>query len=320
MRWIPALGLVALVAFVPLVAAGGPTVVQEEPYELSTTTDVDVPDRTVELDGSSYRISAVGEVAPGSDLEANVTVDGDADWNLDLYNEDEDVHDSDDGTGSGTATFPTSEFEPGTYALALTVDGQIRAVHPVVVAAHAPSLSVPANAPGDEPVTVTVALDGDPGDGQRVVAGLHSGDDVVEANATPAGDGSYEATLEPPETGEYTAWAVVRADEEAAGYPVSTGIAGGKTVVVGDGAGTATDSTTDSGGASTGDAGEPDTGNGSGTGTESDGNDSDAPLEPSEPTNGTDDGGSGDDALALSPLVVFVALALGLAVTARRKR
>lgn len=247
--------------------------------DLGTANDVHVPEQTETIDGKSYQIDAVGQVQQGDQLVVDVAAESGQSFNVDLYNRDEVVVDFKDGDGDATVEFDTENLDPGTYALALVIDGSTEAIHPVVVSDYQLSVSAPAEPTVDEPMNVTVDVGEQVAAGETVEVGLYRDGTELQATATHVGGGTYVASVTPDSTGDWTMYAAVRASSGGSGYPDSTGIANGQTVSVvepasdgGDGSGD------DTGGTSGGSTGGDDSGGSSG--------DSD--------TGGTDDGGTTD--------------------------
>ncbi|WP_248516912.1 hypothetical protein [Salinarchaeum laminariae] len=281
--------VLALLVMVSLASAG-----LAAPYGVSTNNDVNVPAQTVDIDGSSYQIDAVGKVSKGDEITATVSVDGNQDYNLDLYNRDEQVEDFRDGTGDGTVTFPTANLEPGTYALALQVDGSVQAIHPVVVSEYSLSVAAPADATVGEPFDVSIEVGEQVAPDETVEVGIYKDGTEIRRTATHTGGGTYVATVDPGATGDWVVYGAVRADGEAAGYPTSTGIANGQIVTIendggnGDDGGTTDGGSGDNGGST--DGGSSDDGAGDGD----DGSSDDGGGQ-TDDGNTTDDGSSTDD-------------------------
>jgi len=293
----PTLILVVLVAL--LVAVPGTVAA---PYSLGTSNDVSVPDQTVSIDGSDYQIDAVGQVQQGNDISVSISVDGDEDYNLDLYNSDEQVVDWREGTGDGSATFSTSSLEPGTYALALQVDAKTRVIHPVVVSDYTVSVSTPAEATVDEPFNVTVDVGEQVASSESVEVGLHKSGTEIQATATHTGGGTYVASVTPSQTGDWAVYGAVRAQGDAGGYPVSTGIANGQTVSVveessggsGSGGGSGDGSGSDDGSGGSDGSGTSD-GDGSSDGTSDGTNDTDGTSDDTDGNTSDDTDGNTSD-------------------------
>lgn len=344
------LALVLLLAFVGAAAA------QPAPYDLATTDEVDVPDRTVTIEGTDYEIDAVSEVQPGDALTVDVAVGSGEDYYIDLYNAEERSETWTQGTGDGTQTFETDGLEPGTYALALEVDAKTRVVQPVVVSAYDLSLSAPGGAAPGELVTVTVGLDAALADGERVEVGVHGEGVERDLVASEAGDRRYEATVALDEPGTYQLYAAIRGQGQAAGYPVSTAISDGQTLSIdsnggqdGDSDGGGTSGDTDDGDANDGgaddgdggtvdedgnasDDGAGDGGDGENDGTDPDGDSTgDDSTDDDDSKDDTDDGpvelnrsddesGADAESQPVTLLVPLLGLLLALAVATRRAR
>ncbi len=232
MRLVPLAVAVLLVGF--LVAGVGVTSASEP--DISVDDSIDTPEETIELEGSTYEVSAIAERVPGEDLTVEVGLPDDSSGELDLYDSDENVADWENVDDGDTVTFNTSQLEPGTYMLALQIDGSYEAVHPVIISGYDMTLSHPTEAAPSESITVTVDVAqtrvDEPPAGVDVV--VHGAGDTIDVTADKIDDETYEATMDFDEhaEGEYQVYAAARDGGEAAGYPTLLGATAGETITV----------------------------------------------------------------------------------------
>ncbi|WP_290813143.1 cell surface glycoprotein [Halovivax sp.] len=320
-------------------------------YGLSTSDSTSTPTETVELDGSEFTISAVATAEPDGAFTATVDVPDGTSYMLDVYNDDEQsVIDTIHGSGPGQETVETDGVDPGTYVLALTVDGDVEVVKPLVVEGYAVTVDADDEIHPDDDLTATVdvaetAASGDPAD---VEVAIWNGDSVDRVVATQIDDGTYEATVSGLDEGDYQVYAAAQGTDTVMGEPEVLGISDGQWVTVtsdaddpgdddppGDG-----DNGSDDGSDENGEDGEngdedsadnateDDTGENGDDGSEEDrsdenGDDDGDIMAPSDPEDDEGDGvDDADDALPFAgpaPVVVAVALAIaGLFVRRRR--
>lgn len=207
--------LAVLAATAPLAGGAGT-------YGLTATRDVDVPERTLTIEGDQFTVSSVSTLRAGDRLEADVQAPDDTEeYGVLLYDADRQIVQStrSDLTGDRTVSFETDDLEPGSYLLAVDANG-VRAVHPVVVQGYDVTVDAPSTAEPGAELAVTVDLApraGNPPVDRVELAVL--GEDVVdEATATRRDDGTYTATLTAPDReGEFRLGAVARGTETVKG-------------------------------------------------------------------------------------------------------
>ena len=198
-RSVRSLFLVAVL--VCTIAIGAATIAASSgAYGVTSADSIDVPDQTVELDGDEFEITSVGHVTPGDDIDATTHAPDDEDYILYLYTSDGDRQDFSRMSGDDSASFATTELDPGTYVLVVRAEREYQALHPVVVAGYEATVDVPGDLRPGESFTATVDLDASDDapavDGVTVVR-TANGEAVEEVDATGS-DGSYEAELTAP--------------------------------------------------------------------------------------------------------------------------
>jgi hypothetical protein len=185
---------------------------------MSTPGEVEIPARTLTVDGEDYTVGAVGRVVPGDTISVDVAAPENAEYSVYLYNREFQIEQTDRMSGSGRATFSTGSLSPGSY-MAAVYDGEILEVYPVVVEGYDVTVEAPSSADGEFDVTVDVAdgaLARTPPEVQVVM-----GDDErsVRVDASRVSDGEYRATVSPDgfEAGTYALYGVVRGENETDG-------------------------------------------------------------------------------------------------------
>lgn len=207
----------ALLAMLLLVAvlAPGVTAAQSD-YELTVDGAESVPDRTVTIEGSDYRVDAISQVRPGEDIVVRVAAPSDdASYRVRLYDSEMNNVATDRGSGSDSTIRFASDCQdcpPGTYMVALYEDGVMLDIHPVVIEGYDVSLTIPDSEPAGGSVTATVevtdaALSGSP---YAVEVALGNGDgEARRVTATHDSGTTYTADvdLDGLDPGTYTVYA-----------------------------------------------------------------------------------------------------------------
>lgn len=271
-----------------LLAGGAFTVAGAGGYSLSVADSgngidaVDVPSRTVTIEGSEYTVSEVGRVDPGEAIAVRVGAPSGETVDVQLRRPDTSIDQSDSGVSDGeTVSFSSDNLSPGTYYATVYTDGQTRTVVPVVVSGYDVAVTdAPDRVARGEPATVraSVSATASSGDPHRVEVVVGDDDRAVRVNASRS-NGDYVAEVPtgdlPP--GEYAAYAVVRGEEEARdGEKEIVGVSDRRTLTVADG--DATPTPTGDGGTGSGDGSS-----GDGSGGASDANRTATPT-PAGPT------------------------------------
>jgi PGF-pre-PGF domain-containing protein/PGF-CTERM protein len=256
-------------------AAIGGIVAANGAYDLTVADAVETPSQTVEFEGDNYEIDAFAVREPGASFDVEVTVAGDEDFRVDLYNAERQVEIFRSGSGNESVTFDggsTDGLSPGSYSLVLNVDSNIQALHPIVISGYDIETTLPDEATTDDTVDINASvtpteLEDDPS-GVEIV---FWNDDRVERFDASQSDGTYTATVDLSgfDTGEYNVHAAALGDEEFRGEPEILGLSEQQTIDVADGS-----DDTDSGGqpvsSGPGGGGLPTAGNNSDDGTETD--------------------------------------------------
>lgn len=205
-------------------------------YDIAPAEPVEVPERTVELQGNSYTVDTTVRAAPNATISVDVTAPAEV-YRVYIYNSDEQIEASRRGEGNGTVTFDLDGFAPGSYVIsAYSRDsGEHEAIEPLLVSGYDLDVDAPATVGDEESVTVGIdatptAAEGEPALVRAVVAG---GGRTVTVNATSEGDG-YVATVGPDRLapGEYRVYGLAQAGTRAFGRNELIGLSDRQTLVV----------------------------------------------------------------------------------------
>ncbi len=307
---------------------------------LSSPDAIETPTRTVTIDGTEYAVSALAHTEHGSTLTIDVSAPAGTEYAVDLYNADEQVELSADGTGDTRVTFETGALEPGTYAATLYIDGNYVDYLPIVVGGYEMTTEHPTSVNTNDSVaaidvtaTATAATSAPAG----VEVAVWNGETVVRESATRLEGSSYRATVSTAEltAGEtYAVYAVAQGTEQVEGKPEVLGVSDGSQLAIttggGDESGGGTVGDGDSGESdedtnSIDDGNQTDAENGSDNETDhsdvADENKSDGSVI--HPSSEPSDDGSTDDTsdsvpVGAMPVLVFVALIVGLVQRVQR--
>ncbi|MFC3959123.1 hypothetical protein [Halovivax cerinus] len=320
----PIVGCLLVVTVLATVALSG---VAASEYAVSTDSETDTPSRTVTIEGSTFTIDSIATAPVGDTVAASIQVPDDSSYVLDVYRNENEVVRTEYGSGPQTESLDMSGFDAGTYALVLHADGDVVDVKPLVMEGVSVTLQAPGSVEMNETATATVetsSIDGTTP--QAVEVAIWNGDSTERVTATETGDGTYEATIDGLDPGDYQLYAAAQGSGTVMGEPNVVGVSDGTTLSVSDGgsnpgggdpggedpgdeneSGTETDG---SGGDGT-DGNESETGRDTGDGDGSDdGTDADGtPQQPSDPDGTGDDGGS-DSIPVVGPAAVVVPLSI----------
>ncbi|WP_155120590.1 FixH family protein [Haloprofundus marisrubri] len=198
-----------------LLLSGGTVVLADNPdYSISVENSVDVPDRTLTLQGTDYDVSEIGSVEPGEDIVVNADGPDGESYRVLLYNsEQQSEYRSDLQSGSSTVSFDTGPLTPGSYlALVYGPQGDIEQVQPVVVNGYDVSQSVPESTTAGESTEVTIEVsprEDAPEMNEVEVAVVAQGEATQRVTATKDGD-QYVASVTFDSSGTYELYTTVR--------------------------------------------------------------------------------------------------------------
>ena len=234
-------------------AAGGPAVATGH-WAIDVPDALELPERTVTVQGASHTVDATLRTDPGEAHAVAVTAPDEV-YRLYVYDRDQQIVESHRGEGSATFSLDFAGYAAGSYALAISHDGDLEAVLPVVVRGYAVDHEAPGNADVGGTVEVTVdvtpTLATDPP--AQVTVFVADASASTSATATETAEDRYVATvsLDGLDGGEYAVWAVAQGDATAFGRQEVLGMSTPGSLAVGDdgggGGGGATGSTATTG-------------------------------------------------------------------------
>lgn len=226
-----AAGAFALLCCIALFIGG--IAAADQQYGIDIGGSVDTPTRQETLEGEEYTVSAIGVVSPGDAIEVSVDVPADVSYDLYLYDDERRSQERIENADA-TETFD-GDYSVGSYLVAIWVDGQARAVHPVVVQSYEVTVDAPSEVEPGESVEFTVDVSNVPDTPENLnsvqVVVSKNGDDQA-LTATESGDGIYTAETTLAETGSYMVYANVRGSDEVNGRKELLGASQSSTVAV----------------------------------------------------------------------------------------
>lgn len=191
-------------------------------YEIKLLDNsVDVPEKTVTVEGETFTVNSIGFVDPGNSFDATVETGRSDEFDLYLYDNERQIQDTRSLTAGEIVTFGSSQLDPGTHSLAVNVD-TIETAKPVVVRAYdvSPPETQPEKSdiePGDEVTVTTTLTDLDPVPISRVELVMWDGSESDRIPMSEIENGTFEATISEFGEGSYELYAVVYGEEEIEG-------------------------------------------------------------------------------------------------------
>lgn len=228
-------GVLIVVALL-LVGTGGALAQTDDSYAISSPDTINIPDKSVTVDGESYPVTEIILSEDGSPISVSVDAPADADYDLYLYNHDRQVVAMQSMSGSGTAEFASDSLDPGSYVLGVYgPDGTFKDVIPVVVAGYEVAADAPDSVDSGSAFTVTADLtERRETPSPSAVEVVVSQDEAVVSTvtATQESSGTYAATVDGLDPGSYTLHVNVRGTEEAQDEKQVVGVSQLSTVTV----------------------------------------------------------------------------------------
>ena len=226
-----ALGVVAVSLL--LTAVTSPVVADTE-YEISVEGSVDTPTRTVELEGATYNVSAIGKAESGESIDVTVQApDPDQDYDVYLYNSDRQIVEGESGEGNDTVTFDLTDLDAGTYVFAVQERGANQVIHPFIIKGFDTTIDAPTSATVGDDVTVEVTTDqlSDNATNDRVEVVI-AGDEQLTRTTATGSDDTYTATIDTGglDPGSYRVYANVRGEEVVFDERVIFGVSDAQTL------------------------------------------------------------------------------------------
>ena len=132
-------------------------------YAVSVNNQMDVPERTVSLEGSSYTIDTLAVVDHGSQIRLSTSGPAEESYRMYIHAVDageRKVYDTQlvEPDDDATISYAASTFEPGSYVVSLYADGTYYDPQPLLVPAYEAELSAPARTAASGTVEATVSL------------------------------------------------------------------------------------------------------------------------------------------------------------------
>lgn len=217
MKSVGALKQAGLLVLIVTLVAGTALTALGATYSISANQAVDIPERTITVEGDDYSVSSIGRVQQGTDITVSVSGPTDNPYDVYLYNSDIQIERTTSTSGSTDVTFETGALSPSTYLAAIYDDGEIQALVPVVVAGYDVTADVSSSVTTNDEITMTASVDetASSGDPPRVEFVVGDSTTELRTDATVE-DGQYVASIDASQLGEgsYDAYVVVRGDEE----------------------------------------------------------------------------------------------------------
>ncbi|MDL0119413.1 hypothetical protein PNQ29_06675 [Halobacterium salinarum] len=192
-------------------------------FDTSIPGSIDTPEKTVQIEGSSYTISSVARVEKGETLSVETTAPDDEEYRV--Y-----VHGIKDGSqkvqdrkfvtpdDDRSVTFETGEFTPGSYSVSIydADTGEYYSPHPVVVPAFETNLAIQNTVTEDQAFNASVSTtqieSGSSISGVELV--FAQGDTTKRVDA-PKSNGTYTASVSLSKTGDWDVYGAVKGEEDA---------------------------------------------------------------------------------------------------------
>jgi PGF-CTERM protein len=224
---------------------------QSNGYDIDIPGSVAIPTREVTVEGTTYQVDAIARQDSNSQYTISVTAPSDATYDLLLKDRNGNTQRIIERqvTGSGDYSYDMSDYDPSTYYIVVENSG-VKTIHPLVVRGYSVSASSSETATRGETIDASVSIsqvDPDAPDPTKVQVVLGNETDMVRADATQTGDGSYEADLptEDLSSGSYALYGVVRGPKTtSSGDQEALGISDRQDVTI-ESAATPTDTPTD---------------------------------------------------------------------------
>lgn len=214
---VSALVLALLVLSIPMLGAAAE-------FSLSLQNGIDVPDRTVTIEDSTFTVSSISQFSQGDTLTVDTNApDGEA-YDIYIYGVDDGSHQVIDtkyvdADSDGTVSFDTSAFDAGSYVASIYHDGTYYDPQPFVIAGYDLTLSLSDQSAerGDTvDLTITTTATASTGSPASVEFVIGNGDTITRIDATRT-DGRYTATLSLDDytPGDYRVYGVAHSTEDA---------------------------------------------------------------------------------------------------------
>ena len=221
-----------------LIFTSGISVSAAEGTEIILSKTIDVPDRTFSYENQTFEITEIGNYKTNQDISFTVDAPGADDMLIVLYDRDKLstwFRRFSNTNGHAVAVIPANRTgEAGTYAIAISKERTIIDAIPVVISDYDLSVipeSTKIIAGKSFSVEVAISRDGVPVNVDNTVkVVLAKGSSSIEANATAAKTGVYEAHIEIPQSanGTFSLYSVITTERKVyMNYPEIVGVESG---------------------------------------------------------------------------------------------
>ncbi|MGQ4557357.1 hypothetical protein [Halobellus sp. GM3] len=251
-RVVPVGIVICVVVLSGVFIGGSDPVAADSEYDITIPGSIETPTREVAVYGSTYEISAIGRAESGDSVDVEVTApDSDQEYEVYLYNSDQNVVERTRLEGDDTATFDLSDLDldAGTYVFTVQEQGSTETIHPFVIKGYDISVTSPKSATVGAEIEVDVSLyQIDQSATNNRVEVVVAGEDQ-DTTATASENGSrYTATIDTDSlaAGSYRVYANVRGEKEVLGEKVMFGISDPQSLDLE--SGSTSESTSESGG------------------------------------------------------------------------
>jgi len=185
-------------------------------YDLAVSGSIDTPTQTVSFEGTTYQVDSIARSQPNATLPVSITAPDDVEYDVYLYDSDRRISDRHSGTGDDEVSFDLTRYEPGSYMLVLSEDGEYKTILPVVIRGYHVETTTESQAKSLE-VSVSLTNEADTESPSKVTVVAFKNDAVFRSEATEQPDGSYHASISSADAqnGKYQVYAVVQGSDTA---------------------------------------------------------------------------------------------------------
>lgn len=188
-------------------------------FQVTSEDSQPVPERPFDFEGETYRIDSVIQANTNDTVNVSVTAPSQA-YRVNIYNSKEQIVDARRAEGDESLTFDLLRYEPGSYAVAVYLDGDYEAIEPLVVEAYNLTVDAPDRVAADENASVRLDIERTGADGSpHDVTVVLTGDENERLVNATGSDGEYTAPVEAGtlDSGNYTVYGLAQGEAQAFG-------------------------------------------------------------------------------------------------------
>lgn len=227
-------------ALLVVVAFGAaPVTVDAATYDLTASSAVDTPDRTVTIGEGTFEITESARVSQGESLVVDSAAPSGESYTVELRDSDRNYLGDAEATGDDSVTFATDSLAPGTYFVLLYADGDYQELLPVVVKGYDVDMDVADSAEAGETLSVSTTLTEEtaapsPAAVEVVIAETGSEDIVVQEELSASGSNSmtYSGEVSAPSADDYRVYIFVRGSDTVDGERIFLGLSDPQSLTV----------------------------------------------------------------------------------------